>query len=89
MKDALVEFGIAGLSLRALIDFLKNALKNSNAAVRTSATNTLVTLKLFAGSGTYRVIFVLQYLISLSNQGLFGRPQPAANVDNRKGIRKG
>jgi cytoskeleton-associated protein 5 len=51
MKDALIEFGIAGLSLRALIDFLKNALKNSNPAVRSSATNTLVTLKLFAGSG--------------------------------------
>jgi cytoskeleton-associated protein 5 len=51
MKDALIEFGIAGLSLRVLIDFLKNALKNSNPAVRSSATNTLVTLKLFAGSG--------------------------------------
>ncbi|KAG8823574.1 Microtubule-associated protein, microtubule dynamics during spindle orientation, partial [Serendipita sp. 399] len=50
MKDALTEFGIAGLSLRALIDYLKNALKNSNAAVRSSATNTLVTLKLFAGA---------------------------------------
>ncbi|KAG8755464.1 Microtubule-associated protein, microtubule dynamics during spindle orientation, partial [Serendipita sp. 396] len=50
MKDALTEFGIAGLSLRAFIEYLKNALKNSNAAVRSSATNTLVTLKLFAGS---------------------------------------
>ncbi|CAG7849449.1 Spindle pole body component alp14 AltName: Full=Altered polarity protein 14 [Serendipita indica DSM 11827] len=50
MKDALIEFGIAGLSLRSLIDYLKNALTNSNAAVRSSATNTLVTLKLFAGA---------------------------------------
>ncbi|CAG8611966.1 10009_t:CDS:2, partial [Acaulospora colombiana] len=50
MKDALTEFGIAGLSLRPLIGFLQNALKNSNAAVRSSATNTLVTLKLFAGA---------------------------------------
>jgi cytoskeleton-associated protein 5 len=50
MKDALVEFGIAGLSLRPLIGYLQTALKNSNAAVRTSATNTLVTLKLFAGA---------------------------------------
>lgn len=49
MDSALIEFGIAGLSLRSLIDFLKNALKNSNAAVRTSATKTLVTVKLFAG----------------------------------------
>jgi len=51
MKDALIEFGIAGLSLRPLIGYLQTALKNSNAAVRTSATNTLVTLKLFAGAG--------------------------------------
>ncbi|KAK0214271.1 microtubule associated protein [Armillaria nabsnona] len=47
---ALTEFGISGLSLRNLIDFLKGALQNSNATVRTSATKTLVTVKLFAGS---------------------------------------
>ncbi|KIJ17379.1 hypothetical protein PAXINDRAFT_74088 [Paxillus involutus ATCC 200175] len=51
MDTAIVEFGISGLSLRSLIEFLKNALKNSNAAVRTSATKTLVTVKLFAGAG--------------------------------------
>jgi cytoskeleton-associated protein 5 len=50
MDSAFVEFGIAGVSLRALIEFLKIALKNSNAAVRTSATKALVTVKLFAGS---------------------------------------
>jgi cytoskeleton-associated protein 5 len=50
MDSALIEFGIAGVSLRALIEFLKTALKNSNAAVRTSATKTLVTVKLSAGS---------------------------------------
>ncbi|KAH9946191.1 ARM repeat-containing protein [Epithele typhae] len=49
MEQALTEFGIAGLSLRSLIEFLKTALKNSNAAVRTSATKTLVTVKVFAG----------------------------------------
>jgi cytoskeleton-associated protein 5 len=53
IDSALVEFGIVGLSLRALIEFLKTALKNSNAAVRTSATKTLVTVKLFAGSSGY------------------------------------
>ncbi|KAF9052604.1 microtubule associated protein [Panaeolus papilionaceus] len=47
---ALTDFGIAGVSLKALIDFLKMTLGNSNAAVRTSATKTLVTVKLFAGS---------------------------------------
>ncbi|CCL99138.1 uncharacterized protein FIBRA_01153 [Fibroporia radiculosa] len=50
LDQALTEFGIAGLSLRSLIEFLKGALRNSNAAVRTSATRTLVTVKLFAGS---------------------------------------
>lgn len=45
-----MEFGTAGLTLRSLIDFLKTALQNSNATVRTSATKTLVTVKLFTGS---------------------------------------
>jgi len=49
MSTALNEFGIAGVSLRAFIDFLKTALQNSNAAVRTSATKALVTVKIFAG----------------------------------------
>ncbi|KAF9005621.1 microtubule associated protein [Cyathus striatus] len=51
INTALIEFGVAGISLRALIDFLKAALQNSNASVRTSATKTLVTVKLFSGSG--------------------------------------
>ena len=45
----ITEFGIAGLSLRSLIEFLKTALGNSNAAVRTSATKALVKVKLFVG----------------------------------------
>ena len=49
IETTINEFGIAGLSLRALIDFLKAALGNSNAAVRTSATKTLVTIKIFVG----------------------------------------
>ncbi|KAG2028354.1 hypothetical protein BDR03DRAFT_1027706, partial [Suillus americanus] len=32
IDTSIVEFGIAGVSLRPLIDFLKTALKNSNAA---------------------------------------------------------
>jgi cytoskeleton-associated protein 5 len=50
INTAVTEFGIAGLSLRNLIDFLKSALQNSNAAVRSSATKALVTVKLYAGS---------------------------------------
>jgi len=51
VNTALTDFGAAGLSLRNLIEFLKTALQNSNASVRTNATKALVTLKLFAGSG--------------------------------------
>ncbi|CAE6427811.1 unnamed protein product [Rhizoctonia solani] len=50
VKQALTDFGIAGLSMRSLIDFLKTCLQNSNAAVRSSATATLVTVRLFAGT---------------------------------------
>lgn len=50
VNTALTEFGITGVTLRSLIDFLKTALGNSNAQVRTSATKTLVTVKMFAGS---------------------------------------
>jgi len=49
VNTALIDFGISGISLRGLIEFLKTALQNSNAAVRTSATKTLITVKLFAG----------------------------------------
>ncbi|CAA7271728.1 unnamed protein product [Cyclocybe aegerita] len=56
INAALVDFGIAGLSLRALIEFLKTALQNSNAAVRTNATKALVTVKLFAGSSVKDLI---------------------------------
>jgi len=49
MDSALVDFGITGVSLRTLIEFLKTALKNSNAAVRTSATKALVTVEVIAG----------------------------------------
>jgi cytoskeleton-associated protein 5 len=58
IEQALVEFGIAGLSLRALIEFLKTTLSNSNAAVRTSATKTLVTVKLFAGPSEWNFVLV-------------------------------
>lgn len=64
IDNALTEFGIAGLSLRGVIDFLKAGLSNSNAAVRTSATKTLVTVKLFAGASKLTVVTSAQLLIS-------------------------
>ncbi|TIA75270.1 hypothetical protein E3P91_00530 [Wallemia ichthyophaga] len=50
VQQLLNEFGIAGLALKDLIEFLKTGLKSANAMVRTNATKTLVTLKLFVGS---------------------------------------
>lgn len=50
VEQALRDFGLAGgLAVRDLIEFLKVGLKHSNAAVRTQATKTLVTLRLFVG----------------------------------------
>lgn len=51
VDQAIRDFGIGGLAVREMIDFLKVGLKSTNAAVRTSATKTLVTVKLFVGAG--------------------------------------
>ncbi|KAH8917187.1 ARM repeat-containing protein, partial [Atractiella rhizophila] len=50
VEIVLMDFGIVGLGIRDLIECLKNGLKSSNAAVRSSATKALVTLKLFVGN---------------------------------------
>jgi cytoskeleton-associated protein 5 len=59
IDNAVTEFGIGGLSLRNLVEFLKTALKNSNATVRTSATKATVTVKLFAGSSEIQDEFII------------------------------
>lgn len=51
IEQALRDFGITGVSIRELIEFLKVGLKSTNAMVRTSATKALVTLKLYVGAG--------------------------------------
>ena len=53
VKQAITEFGIKGLALKDLIGFLKVGLQSSNAAVRSSATATLVTVKLFLQAGEF------------------------------------
>lgn len=59
VEQALRDFGLAGgLAVRDLIEFLKVGLKHSNAAVRTSATKALVTLRLFVGPGEYNLTLV-------------------------------
>lgn len=50
IEQSLRDFGIQGIAIRDLIDFLKIGLKSSNANVRVSATKALVTLRLFAGA---------------------------------------
>jgi cytoskeleton-associated protein 5 len=72
ITSMLTEFGIAGLTLRSLIEFLKNALQNSNAAVRSSATKTLVTVKLYTGPSAWRYNVVDLALI------LYRRKRPAS-----------
>ncbi|KAI7849124.1 armadillo-type protein [Circinella umbellata] len=49
IHTAVMEFGIAGLQVRDLIEFLKFALSNTNASVRTSAVKVLGALRLYIG----------------------------------------
>ncbi|KAG0261640.1 Microtubule-associated protein, microtubule dynamics during spindle orientation [Mortierella polycephala] len=51
IKQQLEDFGIAGLQVRELIDFLKVALGSANAAVRTNAVTVLGILRRFIGPG--------------------------------------
>ncbi|KAJ9121720.1 hypothetical protein QFC22_002341 [Naganishia vaughanmartiniae] len=50
VKQSIIEFGIAGVALKYLIAFLKTGLQSANGAVRSSATATLVTLRLYIGT---------------------------------------
>lgn len=50
VEQAIRDFGIQGLAIRDFIEFLKNGLKSSNAGVRTNATKTLVTLRIYVGA---------------------------------------
>lgn len=52
INQQLGDFGIAGLAIRELIDFLKFALGSANAAVRTNAVSVLGILRRFIGPGT-------------------------------------
>lgn len=49
IEQALRDFGVEGLAVRELVEFLKTGLKSSNASVRTSAMKALVVLRLFVG----------------------------------------
>jgi cytoskeleton-associated protein 5 len=51
IHQALSDFGTSGLQIRDLIDFVKTALSNTNAAVRTSAVTVLGILRMYIGPG--------------------------------------
>lgn len=53
IKQQLTDFGIGGIPLRDLISFVKGGLQSPNALVRSSATQVLVTVRLFLGAGSY------------------------------------
>lgn len=55
VKQAIIDFGIKGLALKDVINFLKVGLQSSNGTVRSSATAALVTLKLFVQTGKSNV----------------------------------
>ena len=50
VKQQVIDFGIAGIPLRDLIAFVKTGLQSPNAAVRSSATQVLVTVRIFVGA---------------------------------------
>ena len=60
INQQLEDFGIAGLQVRELIDFLKFALGSANAAVRTNAVSVLGILRRFIGPGTVFQSAVIQ-----------------------------
>ncbi|CAO3595984.1 unnamed protein product [Absidia cylindrospora] len=49
IHQALLDFGIGGLQVRDLIDFVKTALTNTNPVVRTNAINVLGGLRMYLG----------------------------------------
>ncbi|WWC63568.1 uncharacterized protein I303_106172 [Kwoniella dejecticola CBS 10117] len=50
IKQQLIDFGIAGIPLKDMISFVKNALGSPNALVRKSATEVLVTVRIAVGA---------------------------------------
>jgi cytoskeleton-associated protein 5 len=58
IKQQLTDFGIAGIPLRDLISFVKGGLGSPNALVRSSATQVLVTVKIFVGAGEHGGLFL-------------------------------
>ena len=51
IKQQLIDFGTGGIPLRDLIAFVKGGLQSPNALVRASATQVLVTVRIFVGGG--------------------------------------
>ncbi|KAI5480254.1 microtubule associated protein [Pseudohyphozyma bogoriensis] len=73
VDQAIKDFGIGGLAVRELVEFLKVGLKSSNAAVRTSATKTLVTLKIAIGADVSSFLQDLNPTLLTTIEGEFAK----------------
>jgi cytoskeleton-associated protein 5 len=57
VQQAILEFGLDGIQLPTLIDFLKKALSNPNQAARSAAVSTFATIQSFNKVGKSSVFF--------------------------------
>ncbi|KIY50890.1 ARM repeat-containing protein [Fistulina hepatica ATCC 64428] len=73
IDSVLREFGVQGVGMRDLIDCLKTSLGNSNAVVRTSATKTLVTVRLYAGADIFSLLEDLNPQLMATIQSEFAK----------------
>ena len=58
IQKSLLEFGVTGVSIRELIDFVKVCLQNNNQTVRNNGVSLLGTIRIFAGPGNFLFIFL-------------------------------
>lgn len=89
VESALRDFGIAGVPVRDLIEYIKTGLKSANAAVRTNATKCLVTTRLCVGAGaacfTHTAIRSLTRRADISNFLQDLNPQLLSTIESEFG----
>ena len=89
IKQQLTDFGIGGIPLRDLIGFVKGALQSPNASVRSSATQVLVTVRIFVGAGMFLPLNPSSiFLIGARHFRLSRGPESPAPIDYQLRVRK-
>lgn len=63
IQKSLLEFGVTGVSIRELIDFVKICLQNNNQTVRNNGVSLLGTIRIFAGPGNFLFIFLCVHFL--------------------------